>query len=49
MTCRSILEPSIALANEDALTLGEQLAALQDEHQDSHFPIDVKLGPGELG
>ena len=49
MTCKSILEPSIALASEDALTLGEQLAALQDEHQDSHFPIDVKLGPGESG
>ena len=32
-----------------ALPLGERVAALQDEHQDSHFPIDVKLGPGESG
>nr|CAN72293.1 hypothetical protein VITISV_015311 [Vitis vinifera] len=46
---RYYLNDPESLANEDALTLGEQVATLQDEHQDSHFPIDVKLGPRELG
>ena len=37
---------SVSLTNEDALPLGERVAALQDVEAGSHLPAGVKLGPG---
>ncbi|KMT15164.1 hypothetical protein BVRB_3g062780 [Beta vulgaris subsp. vulgaris] len=37
---------SVSLAKEDALPLGERVAALQDEEMASRLPTGVKVGPG---
>ncbi|CAO2831618.1 unnamed protein product [Amaranthus hypochondriacus] len=37
---------SVSLTNEDALPLGERVAALQDVEAGSRLPAGVKLGPG---